>query len=122
MKNSAGISLLLSRLMVSASLSAVASQSADASFSWMDGEAAELDGETLSELMAGVVANADSIEWETTPGGLRRTSFDDFDAESVHIYLPDSSFVVAAVVDKAASASQLDDNMDAISEELRSFL
>ena len=74
--NQAGVSLLLSKLMSDTGIKAVAGQSSDGQFSWMAGEASELDGETLAAVMADALSDpthhenavpiCDISEWSDT--------------------------------------------------------
>ena len=122
LSNPAGVSLLLSKLLVDASAKAIAGQSSDGSFSWMDGVADELDGETLSDVMSKAANESDSIDWDTTAGGVRRASFD-FDSENLLLYLfTESDFVLAAITPKSLSAVDVDRKVTAILPNLRDFL
>jgi predicted regulator of Ras-like GTPase activity (Roadblock/LC7/MglB family) len=117
----AGVSLLLSKLMVDAAVRALAAQSSDGQFSWMDGEAEEIDGETLAGVMAGAMSDAESLDWEDGPANLPRTEFE-FEDETLVLYLVDPDFVLAAIFERGGDAAALERALGAISGDLRNFL
>jgi hypothetical protein len=120
--NPAGVSLLLSKLMVDVSAKAVGGQSADGAFCWIDGIGDELDQETLSELMTGVLDDPELLEWSATGSGVRRCSIDDFEADELLIYLITEGFALCVVVAKDQDVGPVDRQIDSIGSSLTGFM
>jgi hypothetical protein len=119
--NSAGVSLLLARFLDTTDVKGAAGQSGDGQFSWIAGDFQDVDQETLCELLAGVMADADEMPWDEIQPSLRRTTFD-FDSEQLVIYLVRDDFVVAAVASLEADVSNLDRAMGDLVSDLRQFV